>query len=68
MQSLEEFNRDRVEQVNALCGQAKKANGIACPKCGGELFDDDPKMVFASSPPKKSVSCGNCNYSGYRVA
>lgn len=45
-------------------------NGIACPKCGGELWDSDPLRILASNPPQKNVHCpaDGCGWKGYRVA
>jgi hypothetical protein len=41
-------------------------NGIACPKCGEEMYDTNPNMILTSNPPKKSVHC-KCGFSGYRT-
>jgi len=41
-------------------------NGIACPRCGRELFDSHPHVVLTSNPPQKSIHCGGCSYRGYR--
>ncbi len=43
-------------------------NGIACPKCGKELWDSNPRMTLTSNPPKKNIHCPECNYRGYRLA
>ena len=32
-------------------------NGIACPKCGKELFDEVGVMMLASTPPQVAVVC-----------
>jgi DNA-directed RNA polymerase subunit RPC12/RpoP len=37
-------------------------NGLACPKCGAELWDSNPMIVLASYPPQKNVHCPSCNY------
>ena len=43
-------------------------NGIACPKCGEELFDSNPMITLASYPAKKNINCSKCDYVGYRIA
>jgi DNA repair exonuclease SbcCD ATPase subunit len=40
-------------------------SGIACPKCGSELYYNNPDMVFTSNPPKRSVVCKNCKHTDY---
>lgn len=41
-------------------------NGIACPKCSGELMDSNPSMALASYPPQFRVHCPSCDYHGTR--
>ena len=43
-------------------------NGVACPMCGKELWDSDPKMMLTTNPPQKNVHCPACGYRGYRLA
>lgn len=45
-------------------------NGIACPKCGKELYDSSPMVTLTSNPPQKNVACMSetCGYVGYRIA
>jgi hypothetical protein len=47
---------------------APKLNGIACPKCGSELFDSQPNVILTSFPAQKNTKCSNekCDYNGYR--
>ena len=40
-------------------------SGIACPKCGYELYYNNPDMVLTSNPPKRSVECKNCKHTDY---
>jgi len=40
-------------------------SGIACPKCGSELYYNNPDMVLTSYPPKRSVECKNCKHTDY---
>ncbi len=59
-----EWNMAR-EQERAFAAPKKMA-GVACDKCGSEMFYDDPHSVLACSPPKKSVSC-QCGHRGYKT-
>lgn len=45
-------------------------NGIACPKCGEELFDTQPNITLTSIPMQKNVGCSSdkCDYIGYIIA
>lgn len=47
--------------------EAPRLNGVACPECGAELFDTEPSIVLLSYPPKKSIHCSACGYTGYRM-
>ena len=42
-------------------------NGIACPKCGEELYDSR-NVILTSYPPQRNVACSKCDYTGYRLA
>ena len=66
MRTLEEFNMERTVLHDDLNSNKPKKNGISCPKCGLELWDNSPMYVYASCPPQLDVSC-SCGYSGYRV-
>ena len=44
------------------------ANGIACPRCGEELWDTNPMVTLTSNPPRKQVRCVACCYAGTRIA
>ena len=43
------------------------ANGIACPKCGEELWDTNPMVMLSSNPPRKQIHCVACGYVGTRI-
>jgi len=47
-------------------GNNPELNGIACPKCGEELFDSNPMITLTSYPAQKKVHCSKCDYVGYR--
>jgi hypothetical protein len=61
---LDEFNRSR----RPTRSDVPAPNGIACPDCGGELWDSSPGLILTSSPPQKNVHCPACHYRGFRVA
>ena len=63
MKTLEEHNAEQ-EFYKAL--SKPKQNGIACPKCGAELWDSSAMILF-SVPPRKDVHCPECDYTGYRL-
>ena len=67
LKQLDEHNAERRAFYEAL-RNPRKGNGIACPKCGAELFDSDTNMTLSISPPQKSVHCTACEFHGYRVA
>lgn len=65
---LKEFNlKARQSHWDFLHGNPV-LNGIACPMCGGELYDSMPSITLASNPPQKNVHCSNCKFCGYRIA
>ena len=69
LKTLEEANREaRQRYENRRRAMEPHANGIACPKCGSELWDSNPTTTLSSSPPQKNVHCPSCDFRGYRVA
>lgn len=70
MKSLDEFNAEKrklYEEHDTYFSRPRR-NGIACPKCGKELWDSQPNMTLSSNPPQKNVACLACDYVGFRVA
>jgi uncharacterized protein with PIN domain len=67
--SLETYNKERAEQLACVRATIDKKfpNGIACPKCGMELYDSSPLTVLTSNPPRLQVECYECDFSGARV-
>lgn len=64
-----------LEENNALAFSGTRVdfntprlNGIACPKCGSELFDSQPNGILNLNPAQKNIKClsKECNYIGYR--
>ncbi len=69
LESLEQYNRRRCNAyAHPYYGTGPCLNGIACPKCGNELYDTNPSFILTSYPPQYSVHCEHCHYSGYRIA
>jgi hypothetical protein len=62
LKSLKDHNDGKV--FDAYGGGSFKS-GIACPKCGYELYYNNPDMVLTSNPPKRSVECKNCKHTDY---
>ena len=67
LKSLKEHNEQRLFFFEKTNSNAPRPNGVACPKCGAELFDSNPLMKLTSIPPQKNVHCGECSYIGYRI-
>lgn len=66
LKTLEENNQNAFS--NQYSFNKPQLNGIACPKCGCELYDSNPMMTLTSYPAQKNTHCSskNCDYSGYR--
>jgi predicted RNA-binding Zn-ribbon protein involved in translation (DUF1610 family) len=69
LKSLMEHNYERhAAHERSRRAMEPHANGIACPKCGEELWDSDPCVTLSSNPPQKNVHCPACGHRGYRLA
>jgi|688.fasta_scaffold613011_1 hypothetical protein len=68
LKNLDEYNAQQNNLHWQLNSNEPQLNGIACPKCGEELYDSNPMMTLTSMPPKKNVHCSKCDYVGYRTA
>lgn len=66
LKNLDEYNAQQNNLHWQLNSNELQLNGIACPKCGEELYDSNPMMTLTSMPPKKNVHCSKCDYVGYR--
>ena len=66
LKSLESANQERRAFYKKMTEPGP--NGIACPKCGDQLWDTNPTMELMSSPPQKDVHCPGCSYTGTRIA
>lgn len=67
LKSLDEYNTQQNKVHWQINSNEPQLNGIACPKCGEELYDSNPMMTLTSMPPKKNVHCSKCDYVGYRI-
>lgn len=69
MKTLKEHNEQRSRILLHEEGSNNPAlNGISCPQCSSELYDSAPWMMLASNPPQKNIHCGECGFTGYRIA
>lgn len=66
LKSLDQRSRERWAAFEAQQKLAQPhPNGIACPKCGLELWDSNPMIVLTSDPPQKNIHCPACGWRGY---
>jgi len=68
---LKDLNEHNAQTISIQCAMTDNnpiLNGIACPKCGEELYDSNPMVTIISMPAKKNVHCSKCDYFGYRIA
>ncbi len=63
--SLDDFNKGKRVDYRPTY----ELNGIACPKCGKELYDNADHCVLASLPPQKRILClmQGCDWHGTRI-
>jgi len=67
LKNLDAHNAEASSAQWAMLDDSKKLNGIACPKCGEELYDSNPMCTLTSMPAQKNVHCSKCDYVGYRI-
>ena len=69
MKTLEQHNRERQAAHDTITALLKPTgNGIACPRCEGEIVDSSPGVTLMCNPPKKDVHCPACHYHGLRLS
>jgi len=68
LKNLAEHNAKSSTAQWARADQSPRLNGIACPKCGEELYDSNPMVTLTSMPAQKNVHCSKCEHVGYRIA
>jgi ribosomal protein S27AE len=68
LKDLNEHNAQASGMQWAMNDDSSVLNGIACPKCGEEMYDSNPMVTLTSMPAQKNVHCSKCDYVGYRIA
>lgn len=58
--SLEQWERENAPSVTII---TERRNGIACPKCGNELWDDCTRII-TTLPARVPTFCKSCKYTG----
>jgi len=64
--SLEDHQRKYLENYRERSSDKSRRNGIACPKCGAELYDSNPMVSYSSMPPSSPIHCEECKFTGSR--
>jgi len=68
LKNLDQHNSQASYTQFSIMNNNPKLNGIACPKCGNELFDSRPMIILTTMPAQKNVHCSKCDHIGYRIA
>ena len=68
LKDLNEHNAQASRIQWAMTDNNPILNGIACPKCGKEMYDSNPMVTLTTMPAQKNVHCSKCDYVGYRIA
>jgi hypothetical protein len=63
LKTLLEYN-DEKREINRNI-YTENLNGIECPDCKREMFDNG-NITCATFPPKRAIVC-SCGYSGFRL-
>ena len=58
LHTLNEYEAQRRHQLQA---NVKQYNGLQCPVCKQEMFDERPGVLMNSLPPQKFIAC-DCGY------
>lgn len=66
LKTLEQHEKEKAVIHAFVESDKPRLNGIACPKCGEELFDSNPSLRLMSSPQKTHIHCVKCDYKGMR--
>jgi hypothetical protein len=65
LKTLEQHNLEVIKLIAKVHNPKPTKNGIACPKCGKELYDNYNGFVYTSNPPQVGISCV-CGFTGTR--
>ena len=68
LKDLNEHNAQAWSNQFVMNDNSPILNGIACPKCGEEMYDSCPMITLKSNPSQKNVHCSKCDHVGYRIA
>ena len=63
IRTLHEHNTEMRQRY----GSAPRGAGVACDKCGCQLYYFSPHVVHATIPPQMQVYCKGCKFMGYIV-
>lgn len=66
LKTLEQHEKERTIARDSL-NPRSHPNGIACPKCGKEMIDEDCNIVLLCDPPRLSIHCESCGWHGSRM-
>lgn len=64
LRNLDEHNKSALDTNRLMT--AGHPNGIACPKCGAEMWDTNPSVMLTSWPPRYSIHCPECGHTTIR--
>jgi len=60
METIGEYEKRKSEEHLRLT--QTNGNGISCPSCSNEMYDDSPNTLLLCYPPKKLIRCAQCGY------
>lgn len=63
--TLDDSNATELATFEAL--HTKTLNGVDCNKCGEELSDTHPGVLYFTIPPQTPVICDGCGFTGFRI-
>jgi len=69
LKPLHEWNKERRDIYDHLQRLTRNAklNGLACPMCRSELYDDGECVTKGLGPTEVTVRCPVCDFSGGRL-
>ena len=66
MKTLTEYN-ESIFRPEFGFGTGKVMAGVLCNKCKVELYYQNPNIVLACIPPKRTVVCPQCHDVSYKI-
>ena len=67
MKTLNEYHESIFRPDSCGFGTGKVMAGVLCNKCKIELYYQNPNMVLAYIPPKRTVVCPECHDVSYKI-